>query len=101
MKLTADHLADLEAYLAKLTPRGVWATIDRDALAAHLGVRRLELARLLTKAQAKRGIVVDGDRVRFVTKAEFSPTRRKPNISRLLSVAAELVREIDEESSPQ
>ena len=67
-----EHLTALSLHLATLTPSpSGWMTIDRDHAAAELGVSRVKLARLLSKAERPLGLIIDGDKVRMKTQSEL------------------------------
>jgi hypothetical protein len=93
-----SHLQALTIYLSTLTPSpSGWLTIDRAAVAAHLGVSRIELARVLAKAGEKAIIAMDEDRIfildagQRVIRGEKAVRKRKPPTLQQMIAAAESV----------
>lgn len=95
MPNNADHdIASLAAHLQARPSVGGWIAINRDVMAASIGISRIQLARLLKKAESALGIQVEGDRVKFVEKSKITKKPRKHDFARLLAATTELIGQI-------
>ncbi|ODU88888.1 hypothetical protein [Devosia sp. 63-57] len=81
-----EHLEALSIYLATLTPSpSGWLTLDRDRAAASVGVGRVKLARILSKAEKALGIEVKDDRIRYLSQDEINSRDNKPKVAAALA----------------
>lgn len=101
MKSSHAHaLQYIEDLIKNGTPDDAgWIKINRDQMASDSGLSRVHLARLLSKAEKKLGIIVESGRIRAKYRREKFQDDNKVDVSAIIEFAKKFMDEIDRKES--